>query len=71
MFLDHDRVGILLGHLGGATLCATGRLSCPLASRQKHLGLEIIAHSIGMTLLLRNVTVPPLTGNFNIPCAVD
>ncbi|GKG14303.1 hypothetical protein Tco_0353903, partial [Tanacetum coccineum] len=30
-----------------------------------------IAHSIGMTLLLRNVTVPPLTGNFNIPCAVD
>ncbi|GKG18526.1 hypothetical protein Tco_0372824, partial [Tanacetum coccineum] len=35
------------------------------------LGLEIIAHSVGMTLLLRNVTVPPLTGNFNIPCAVD
>ncbi|GJY27637.1 hypothetical protein Tco_0403404 [Tanacetum coccineum] len=35
------------------------------------LGSEIIAHSIGMTLLLRNVTVPPLTGNFNIPCAVD
>ncbi|GJY22535.1 hypothetical protein Tco_0396193 [Tanacetum coccineum] len=25
----------------------------------------------GMTLLLCNVTVPPLTGNFNIPCAVD
>ncbi|GKE88672.1 hypothetical protein Tco_1566147 [Tanacetum coccineum] len=24
-----------------------------------------------MTLLLRNVTVPPLTGNFNIPRAVD
>ncbi|GKD26806.1 hypothetical protein Tco_1233020 [Tanacetum coccineum] len=24
-----------------------------------------------MTLLLRNVIVPPSTGNFNIPCAVD
>ncbi|GJR55837.1 hypothetical protein Tco_1406358 [Tanacetum coccineum] len=24
-----------------------------------------------MTLLLRNVTVPPSTGNFNISCAVD
>ncbi|GJS76797.1 hypothetical protein Tco_0726678 [Tanacetum coccineum] len=24
-----------------------------------------------MILLLRNVTVPPSTGNFNIPCAVD
>ncbi|GJY10713.1 hypothetical protein Tco_0378898 [Tanacetum coccineum] len=35
------------------------------------LGPEIIAYSIGMTLLLRIVTVPPLTGNFNIPCAVD
>ncbi|GJW11371.1 retrovirus-related pol polyprotein from transposon TNT 1-94 [Tanacetum coccineum] len=32
---------------------------------------EIIAHSIGMILLLRNVTVPPSTGNFNISCAVD
>ncbi|GJW33653.1 hypothetical protein Tco_0053685 [Tanacetum coccineum] len=27
---------------------------------------EIIAHSIGIILLLRNVTVPPSTGNFNI-----
>ncbi|GKG47637.1 hypothetical protein Tco_0507122, partial [Tanacetum coccineum] len=35
------------------------------------LGPEIIAHSIGMTLLLCNVTVPPSTGNFSIPCAVD
>ncbi|GJS08255.1 hypothetical protein Tco_0365051 [Tanacetum coccineum] len=35
------------------------------------LGPETIAHSIGMTLLLCNVTVPPSTGNFNIPCAVD
>ncbi|GJZ83355.1 hypothetical protein Tco_0648528 [Tanacetum coccineum] len=35
------------------------------------LGPEIIAHSIEMTLLLRNITVPPSTGNFNIPCAVD
>ncbi|GJV73972.1 hypothetical protein Tco_1493967 [Tanacetum coccineum] len=35
------------------------------------LGPEIIAHSIGMTLLLHNVTVPPSTGNFNIPCVVD
>ncbi|GKA84194.1 hypothetical protein Tco_0805789 [Tanacetum coccineum] len=26
---------------------------------------------MGMTLLLCNVTVPPSTGNFNIPCAVD
>ncbi|GKC07340.1 hypothetical protein Tco_0998950 [Tanacetum coccineum] len=34
-------------------------------------GPEIIAHSIGMTLLLCSVTVPPSTGNFNIPCAVD
>ncbi|GJT30725.1 hypothetical protein Tco_0911000, partial [Tanacetum coccineum] len=32
---------------------------------------EIIAHSIRMTLLLRIVTVPPFTGNFNIPCDVD
>ncbi|GJV36393.1 hypothetical protein Tco_1408870 [Tanacetum coccineum] len=32
---------------------------------------KIIAHSIGMILLLRNVTVPPSTGNINIPCAVD
>ncbi|GJW54594.1 hypothetical protein Tco_0098679 [Tanacetum coccineum] len=35
------------------------------------LGPEIIAHSKGITLLLFNVTVPPSTGNFNIPCAVD
>ncbi|GKF11587.1 hypothetical protein Tco_0049513, partial [Tanacetum coccineum] len=35
------------------------------------LGPEIIAHSIGMILLLRNVIVPPSTGNFSIPCAVD
>ncbi|GJR01438.1 hypothetical protein Tco_0524422 [Tanacetum coccineum] len=35
------------------------------------LGPEIIAHSIGMILLLRNVTIPPSTGNFNIPCAMD
>ncbi|GJY45926.1 ribonuclease H-like domain, reverse transcriptase, RNA-dependent DNA polymerase [Tanacetum coccineum] len=62
-----ELVGILLGHLGGAPLCAAGRPSCPLASRQKHPGLEIIAHSFGMTLLLRNVIVPPSTGNFNIP----
>ncbi|GKG44127.1 hypothetical protein Tco_0483220, partial [Tanacetum coccineum] len=26
---------------------------------------------MGMTLLLRIVIVPPFTGNFNIPCAVD
>ncbi|GKE97722.1 hypothetical protein Tco_0021073, partial [Tanacetum coccineum] len=35
------------------------------------LGPEIIAHSSGMILLLRSVTVPPVTGNFNIPWAVD
>ncbi|GJT02622.1 hypothetical protein Tco_0823791 [Tanacetum coccineum] len=35
------------------------------------LGLEIIAHSIGVTLLFRNIIVPPSTGNFNIPCVVD
>ncbi|GJS82403.1 putative reverse transcriptase domain-containing protein [Tanacetum coccineum] len=35
------------------------------------LGPKIIAHSIGMTQLLCSVTVPPSTGNFNIPCAVD
>ncbi|GJR79822.1 hypothetical protein Tco_0150607 [Tanacetum coccineum] len=35
------------------------------------LGPEIIAHSIGMALLLRIITVPPFIGNFNIPCAVD
>ncbi|GJT18757.1 hypothetical protein Tco_0877463 [Tanacetum coccineum] len=33
-------------------------------------GPEIIAHSIGMTLLLRIVTVPPFTGNFNISLCV-
>ncbi|GJZ02698.1 hypothetical protein Tco_0520659 [Tanacetum coccineum] len=31
------------------------------------LGPEIIAHSIGMIMLLRNVTVSPSTGNFSIP----
>ncbi|GJY18450.1 hypothetical protein Tco_0389941 [Tanacetum coccineum] len=41
------------------------------ASRGRVLGPEIIAHSIGMILLLRNVTVPHSTGNFNIPCAMD
>ncbi|GJS53341.1 hypothetical protein Tco_0626703 [Tanacetum coccineum] len=35
------------------------------------LGQKIIAHSIRMTLLLRNVTVPPSTGNVNISCVVD
>ncbi|GKA36578.1 hypothetical protein Tco_0723143 [Tanacetum coccineum] len=35
------------------------------------LGPEIIAHSIGMILLLCSVIVPSSTGNFNIPCAVD
>ncbi|GKA32987.1 hypothetical protein Tco_0719354 [Tanacetum coccineum] len=35
------------------------------------LGPEIIAHSSGMILLLRSVTVPPVTRNFNIPWAVD
>ncbi|GJQ91570.1 hypothetical protein Tco_0002709 [Tanacetum coccineum] len=35
------------------------------------LGPKIIAHSIRMTMLLRIVIVPPLTMNFNIPCAVD
>ncbi|GKB72026.1 hypothetical protein Tco_0933438 [Tanacetum coccineum] len=35
------------------------------------LGSEIIAHFIGMTLLLCSVIVPLSTGNFNIPCVVD
>ncbi|GKC66879.1 hypothetical protein Tco_1099477, partial [Tanacetum coccineum] len=35
------------------------------------LGPEIIAYSIGMILLLHNVTVPPSIGNFNIQCVVD
>ncbi|GJY02526.1 hypothetical protein Tco_0360678 [Tanacetum coccineum] len=35
------------------------------------LGLEIVAHSIGITVLLRIVTIPPFTRNFNIPCVVD
>ncbi|GJV00683.1 hypothetical protein Tco_1329953 [Tanacetum coccineum] len=35
------------------------------------LGPEIIAHSIGMTMLLRIVIVPYLIRNFNIPCVVD
>ncbi|GJU41462.1 hypothetical protein Tco_1194419 [Tanacetum coccineum] len=64
------KVGIPLRHLGGASPCAPGRLSYLLASRQKHPGPEIIAHSIGMTLLLCIITVPPFMGNFNIPCAV-
>ncbi|GJZ34415.1 hypothetical protein Tco_0580232 [Tanacetum coccineum] len=41
------------------------------AFRGRVLGPKIIAHSIRMTLLLLNVIVPPSTGNFNIPCAVD
>ncbi|GKE80810.1 hypothetical protein Tco_1550810, partial [Tanacetum coccineum] len=32
---------------------------------------ETIEPSSGITLLLRNVTIPPTTGNFSIPCAVD
>ncbi|GJT44520.1 zinc finger, CCHC-type, retrotransposon gag domain protein [Tanacetum coccineum] len=43
---------------------------CP-TSGGRMLGPEIIAHSIGMILLLRNVTVPPSTGNFSIPCVMD
>ncbi|GKA45046.1 hypothetical protein Tco_0737842 [Tanacetum coccineum] len=35
------------------------------------LGPEIIAHSSDMILLLRSVTVLPVTGNFNISWAVD
>ncbi|GJT74213.1 hypothetical protein Tco_1040938 [Tanacetum coccineum] len=42
-----------------------------LATGDWMLGPEIITHSIGMTLLLCSVTVPPSTRNFNIPCAVD
>nr|GFB44645.1 hypothetical protein [Tanacetum cinerariifolium] len=34
-------------------------------------GSETIEHSSGMILLLCNVTIPPATGNFIIPCAVD
>ncbi|GJW36945.1 hypothetical protein Tco_0059865 [Tanacetum coccineum] len=34
-------------------------------------GPETIVHSNRMILLLRNVTVLPVTGNFIIPCAVD
>ncbi|GJV64052.1 hypothetical protein Tco_1474880 [Tanacetum coccineum] len=37
------------------------------ASGGRVLGPEIIAHSIGMIMLLRNVTVPPSTGNLIIP----
>ncbi|GKA51378.1 hypothetical protein Tco_0744574 [Tanacetum coccineum] len=33
-----ERVGILLGYLGGAPLCAAGRPSCLLVSKQKHPG---------------------------------
>ncbi|GJZ05233.1 putative reverse transcriptase domain-containing protein [Tanacetum coccineum] len=68
--LKNGSVGLILGHLGSAPLCAAGRSSCLLSSRQKHPGPEIIAHSIGMALLLRIVIVPPFTGNFNISCAV-
>ncbi|GJY90207.1 hypothetical protein Tco_0505403 [Tanacetum coccineum] len=34
-------------------------------------GPDIIAHSTGMILLLFSVSVPPITGNFIIPCVVD
>ncbi|GKF78591.1 hypothetical protein Tco_0234159 [Tanacetum coccineum] len=34
-------------------------------------GPETIVHSSGIILLLRNVTVPPVTGNFSILWAVD
>ncbi|GJR78641.1 hypothetical protein Tco_0149426 [Tanacetum coccineum] len=34
-------------------------------------GSETIAHSMGMILLLLSVSVPPITGNFIIPCVVD
>ncbi|GKA67847.1 hypothetical protein Tco_0767764 [Tanacetum coccineum] len=80
-------VSTLHGHLDGAPLCVVERPSCLLgipdewpllsflpmfaASGGRVLGPEIIAHSIRIILLLRNVTDPPSTGNFNIPCAVD
>ncbi|GKE91656.1 hypothetical protein Tco_1572751, partial [Tanacetum coccineum] len=32
---------------------------------------KTIDHSSGIILLLRNVTIPPTTGNFSIPCALD
>ncbi|GJU27464.1 hypothetical protein Tco_1166085, partial [Tanacetum coccineum] len=41
------------------------------ASEGRVLGPKIIAHSMEMILLLRNVTVPPSTWNFSIPYAVD
>ncbi|GKF84233.1 hypothetical protein Tco_0249131, partial [Tanacetum coccineum] len=42
-----------------------------LTGRGRSSGLETIAHSIGMTLLLLIVSVPHMTGNFIIPCVVD
>ncbi|GJR24117.1 hypothetical protein Tco_0972644 [Tanacetum coccineum] len=34
-------------------------------------GPETIAHSTGIILLLFSVSIPPVTGNFIIPCVVD
>ncbi|GKF69871.1 hypothetical protein Tco_0202928 [Tanacetum coccineum] len=42
-----------------------------LTARGWSSGPETIAHSIGMILLLLSVSIPPVTGNFIIPCVVD
>ncbi|GJR58352.1 hypothetical protein Tco_1500514 [Tanacetum coccineum] len=81
MLLDHYRVGhppkfrqvpqCFRGTPSYPRLPGKHGLSFVATSGGRVLGPKIIAHSIGMILLLRNVTVPPSTGNFSIPCAVD
>nr|GEY91540.1 hypothetical protein [Tanacetum cinerariifolium]GEY91993.1 hypothetical protein [Tanacetum cinerariifolium] len=69
-------VSIFRRHLAYAQLCVMGLQSYLLVSKRTHqgrdtLGSETIKHSSEMILLLRNVTIPPTTENFIIPCAVD
>nr|GFA40523.1 hypothetical protein [Tanacetum cinerariifolium] len=69
-------VSNLREHLAYAQLCVMGLQLYLLVSRRTHQdrstpGCKTIEHSSGMILLLRNVTIPPATGNFIILCAVD
>nr|GEW04671.1 hypothetical protein [Tanacetum cinerariifolium] len=69
-------VDILHGYSACAQLCVAVPQSYPLASKQIYQGCgiygpETIMHSSGIILLLHNVTIPPITRNFNIPWVVD
>ncbi|GKF86140.1 hypothetical protein Tco_0253967, partial [Tanacetum coccineum] len=69
--------GILLGRSDDVSLSVAGPLSCPQVSKQIcpawvmeegcASGPETIVHSSRIILLLRRVSIPPGSGNFDIP----